>query len=141
MTFQKTVSSALAQPVTQQQLQLLQRRGSFAVGTGSVAAGADKSVPGSFTDLLKTKISGIKVSAHAASRMSSRQIAMTPELMGKLEKAVEGAANKGARESLILLKNCAFIVNIPNRTVVTAMDGESLKNNIFTNIDSTVLAD
>lgn len=73
--------------------------------------------------------------------MSSRRIAMTPELMGKLEKAVTGAANKGARESLVLLKNCAFIVNIPNRTVVTAMDGESLKENIFTNIDSAVLAD
>lgn len=141
MTFQNSVSSAAGQPVDVQQFQSLQRSGSFAAGRGSVATGVEKSAPGSFADLLKTKISGLKVSAHAASRISSRQIAMTPEVMGKLEKAVEGAAGKGARESLVLLKNCAFIVNIPNRTVVTAMDGESLKNNIFTNIDSTVLAD
>jgi flagellar operon protein len=103
--------------------------------------GANKNAGSDFSGLFKTKINAIKFSAHATSRMSSRRIAMTPELMGKLEKAVTGAANKGARESLVLLKNCAFIVNIPNRTVVTAMDGESLKENIFTNIDSAVLAD
>jgi flagellar operon protein len=95
----------------------------------------------SFADELRKKISGLKFSAHAAARMSSRGINLTPELMGKLEHAVSNAAVKGARDSLVLMKNCAFIVNVPNRTVVTAMDGESLKENIFTNIDSAVIAD
>ena len=95
----------------------------------------------SFAEVLRKKVDGLKFSAHAASRMSSRGIGLTPELMNKLEKAVAGAAGKGARDSLILTKQCAFIVNIPNRTVVTAMDGENLKENIFTNIDSAVIAD
>jgi flagellar operon protein len=94
-----------------------------------------------FSDVLHSKIDGIKFSAHASTRIKSRNIPMNEEVIGKLEKAVAGAAQKGARDSLILMKNCAFIVNIPNRTVVTAMDGNSLNNNIFTNIDSAVLAD
>lgn len=134
MTLQK-VSVPAGQPVNVSQLQA-----SVAAGR-AVPAGVDANARSAFADLLKTKIQGLRFSAHAAGRMSSRHIAMTPELMGKLEKAVEGAASKGARESLVLLKNCAFIVNIPNRTVVTAMDGESLQQNIFTNIDSAVLAD
>jgi flagellar operon protein len=95
----------------------------------------------SFGDVLARKMDGLKFSAHAEARLVSRNIALTPELMGKLEKAVAGAASKGARDSLIITRECAFIVNIPNRTVITAMDGASMKENIFTNIDSAVIAD
>jgi len=95
----------------------------------------------SFTDQLRSKIDGVKFSAHANTRIKSRNIELTPEILGKLEKAVSGAASKGARDSLILMKDLAFIVNIPNRTVITAMDGDSMKENVFTNIDSAVIAD
>jgi flagellar operon protein len=131
----QNVSVPAGQPVNISQLQASRAAGR------AFPARVDTNGGNAFADLLKTKIHGLRFSSHAEARMTSRHIAMTPELMGKLEKAVEGAANKGARESLVLLKNCAFIVNIPNRTVVTAMDGESLKQNIFTNIDSAVLAD
>ena len=94
----------------------------------------------SFGDLLKSKTEEIKFSAHASSRLKSRNIEMTPDIMGKLEKAVAGAESKGSRDSLIIVKDLAFIVNVPNRTVITAMDGESVRNNVFTNIDSTVIA-
>lgn len=94
-----------------------------------------------FADVLTSKVEGLKFSAHASTRIKSRNIEVTSEVIGKLEKAVSGAAEKGARDSLVLMKNCAFIVNIPNRTVITAMDGNSMNNNIFTNIDSAVLAD
>jgi flagellar operon protein len=105
---------------------------------GSPSAAA----PGaSFTEVLRKKIGGLTFSAHAATRMASRGITLTPELEAKLEKAVASASVKGARDSLVLTKDGAFIVNIPNRTVVTAMDGGSLKENIFTNIDSAVIAD
>lgn len=104
-------------------------------GQGSTVQGA------SFGDIFKSKVTEeLKFSAHASSRLKSRNIEMTPDIMGKLEKAVEGAQNKGARDSLILVKDLAFIVNIPNKTVITAMDGESIKDNVFTNIDSTVIA-
>jgi flagellar operon protein len=116
------------------------------VAAPSVAAGT--AVPQSeakngaeFSQLLQSRIGEVRFSAHAATRMRSRSIEMTPEMMGKLQKAVDGAAGKGSRDSLVLLKNYAFIVNIPNRTVVTAMDGQGMKENIFTNIDSAVVAD
>jgi flagellar operon protein len=96
---------------------------------------------GAFAQVLEKAQAGLKFSAHAQSRLTSRNIDMTPEMMGKLDRAVEGAAKKGAKDSLILLSDLAFIVNIPNRTVVTAMDGKSMKDNIVTNIDSTVIAD
>jgi len=136
MTVSRIPSQATGgQSLDVRQLQLQHRQGAYASAVGG------KKVQGTFADLLKTKVGGLTFSAHATTRMSSRKTEMSPEQMGKLEKAVDGAAQKGARESLVVMKNCAFIVNIPNRTVVTAMDGESLKQNIFTNIDSAVLSD
>jgi flagellar operon protein len=94
-----------------------------------------------FSQALDAAQRELTFSAHARSRLQSRNLDMTPEVMGKLEKAVSGAQRKGSRDSLILLRDMAFIVNIPNRTVITAMDGNSMKENVFTNIDSTVIAD
>lgn len=110
-------------------------------GQGSPLKGIKEKTEPAFSQILNSKISELKFSAHASTRIKSRNIDLTPEVMGKLEKAVSGAASKGARDSLILMKDLAFIVNIPNRTVITAMDGESLKENVFTNIDSAVIAD
>jgi flagellar operon protein len=92
------------------------------------------------TQALSSEDSTLKFSAHAQARMQSRNIPMTPEMMQKLDKAVSGAEQKGSRESLVLLSDLAFIVNVQNRTVVTAMDGESTRERVFTNIDSTVIA-
>ncbi len=98
------------------------------------AAGTD------FSAMLKAKVQGVKFSAHAQARLKSRNIGMTPEILEKLDKAVSGAQEKGSKDSLVLLSDLAFIVNVPNRTVVTAMDGESIRENIFTNIDSAIIA-
>jgi flagellar operon protein len=108
----------------------------------AVQAGSGTKLPadGQFAAIYKSKVEELKFSAHAQSRLKSRNLSMTPQVMDKLNKAVSGAAGKGAKDSLILLPNMAFIVNIPNRTVVTAMDGESIRDNVFTNIDSTVIA-
>ena len=103
-------------------------------------SGAKLPADGQFAAVLKSKVEELKFSAHAQSRLKSRNLSMTPQVMEKLNKAVSGAASKGAKDSLILLPTMAFIVNIPNRTVVTAMDGESIRDNVFTNIDSTVIA-
>ena len=81
----------------------------------------------------------IKFSGHAIERMRSRGISLNPEMLGKLEGAVDRAEQKGAKETLVLTPDAALIVNIKNKTVVTAMDKNSLKENIFTNIDSTVV--
>lgn len=111
-------------------------------GQGSSVKGASRNKAPAFSEILNSKMqSELKFSAHASTRIKSRNIDLTPEILEKLEKAVSGAANKGARNSLIMMKNLAFIVNIPNRTVITAMDGENLKENVFTNIDSAVISD
>jgi flagellar operon protein len=81
----------------------------------------------------------LKFSNHAVDRMQSRGIRFTPEEMGKIQGAVAKAASKGSKESLLITDNAAMIVSIKDNTVVTVMDKASLKDNVFTNIDSTVM--
>ena len=81
----------------------------------------------------------VKFSKHAQQRLSSRNITLEPQQVEKLNQAVQRAGEKGARESLVLMNDLAFIVSVPNKTVVTAVDGQSLKENVFTNIDSAVI--
>jgi flagellar operon protein len=94
-----------------------------------------------FANVLKGKVTEVRFSAHAEARLRSRNITMTAETMQKLESAIARAQEKGSQDSLVLCSDLAFIVNVPNRTVVTAMDGDSIRDNVFTNIDSTVIAD
>ena len=65
---------------------------------------------------------------------------LTETDMNKLQEAVNKAEAKGAKDSLIMMKETAFIVNIPNRTVITALDVNKSSENVFTNIDSVVFA-
>lgn len=81
----------------------------------------------------------LSFSAHAQSRLLSRQIQLTEPQMQRLRQGVENAAEKGARESLVLLDNLAFIVSVKNHTVITAVDGAAQNGNVFTQIDSAVI--
>ena len=81
----------------------------------------------------------LKFSSHAIERMRTRGISYTPEQMKHIENAVSKAQQKGARSTLLLAGDTAMIVNPENRTVVTVMDKSALKENVFTNIDSTVV--
>lgn len=108
--------------------------------SGYAPQAAQNSAGPSFADVLREKTGEVKFSAHAQSRVKSRNIPVTPQMMDKLQNAVNTAQAKGSNNSLVLFPNAAFIVNIPNRTVVTAMDGVNSRENIFTNIDSTVIA-
>lgn len=83
--------------------------------------------------------SGIKFSAHALKRLESRDITLNNNDMALLQDAVNRAEAKGAKESLILMDQMALVVSIKNRTVITAVDNASLKENVFTNIDSAVI--
>jgi flagellar operon protein len=81
----------------------------------------------------------LKFSSHALSRIKERGISMGDGLMEKLQNAVNAAAEKGSRDSLVLSKDAAFIVSVKNKTVVTVMDRAQMNSNVFTNIDSTVV--
>jgi flagellar operon protein len=78
-------------------------------------------------------------SHHAQSRLLSRQIQLTAPQMERLQAGVQQAAQKGAKDSLVMVDNLAFIVSVANRTVVTAVDGAAKNGNVFTQIDSAVI--
>ncbi len=94
-----------------------------------------------FADALQEEFSRSKVqfSKHAAQRMESRGVEMTPGLLQDLNSAVSKAREKGSRDVVVISSSGAFIVNVPNNTVITTMTGAEMKENIFTNIDSAVL--
>lgn len=81
----------------------------------------------------------LKFSRHAANRLSDRNIELTNGQMERLSDGAKKAGEKGIRESLVIVDGLAFIVNIPNRTVVTAMDSAQTADNVFTNIDGAVI--
>jgi len=83
---------------------------------------------------------GIQFSKHAQARLQSRGIELDDQDMEDLSRAVDNLAKKGAKESLVLLGDNAFIVGVPDRRVVTALSRQEAVGNIFTNIDSTVVA-
>lgn len=85
------------------------------------------------------KEQSLKFSLHAQKRLDSRGIKLDQRQIDDLAGAVEKARSKSAKESLILMEDCAFVVSVPNRTVITVVDGENLKKNVFTNIDSAVI--
>lgn len=82
----------------------------------------------------------VKFSAHALKRLESRKINLSQADLNLLNDAVNRAEAKGSRESLVLMDELALIVSIKNRTVITAVDGQNIKENVFTNIDSAVIA-
>ncbi|CAJ1002437.1 MULTISPECIES: TIGR02530 family flagellar biosynthesis protein [Bacillales] len=79
-------------------------------------------------------------SQHALMRLRERGISLNEAELNRLQSAVQKAADKGAKESLILMDNVAYVVSIINRKVITAVDDVSMKENVFTNIDSAVFA-
>lgn len=106
---------------------------------------AEPAAPG-FDRLLSTKLQpagtdgAIKWSAHAVQRLSQREISITPEMQNRLEGAVDKLAAKGGRESVVVMDQMAFVVSVPNRTVITAVDQAGMRDQVFTNIDSAVLS-
>ncbi|MDB5084655.1 MAG: hypothetical protein JWN30_1541 [Bacilli bacterium] len=81
----------------------------------------------------------VTFSAHAADRIKQRNISLSGTDMEKITEAMDLVAAKGGRNALIMYKNTAFVVNVPNRTVVTAVDEQSLTSNVFTQIDSAMI--
>lgn len=99
----------------------------------------------SFQDVLDRTAKGaestgeVKFSKHAANRLAERNIELTDIQMERLQEGTAKAGAKGINESLVLVDQLAFIVNIPNQTVVTAMNRTETDENVFTNIDGAVI--
>jgi len=95
----------------------------------------------SFASVLDAKLpsQGVKFSQHAQERLKARNINFSANDLANLEGAVNSVAQKGGKESLVMMGDAALVVSIKNRTVVTAMDRTQMKGNVFTNIDSAVV--
>jgi flagellar operon protein len=81
----------------------------------------------------------LKISGHAQTRLESRNIKLGKEEWDRVLGGVNRAAEKGSRESLVMLDDVALVVSVKNRTIITAVDKQNLKDNVFTNIDSAVI--
>ncbi|MGB4598915.1 MAG: TIGR02530 family flagellar biosynthesis protein [Trichlorobacter sp.] len=91
-----------------------------------------------FAKLLE-QTQGVKFSQHAQDRLKARNINFSSDQLQQLEGAVTSVAQKGGKESLVMMGDAALVVSVKNRTVVTAMDRNQMKGNVFTNIDSAVI--
>ncbi len=89
-----------------------------------------------FTAILNDRL---KISGHAQTRLESRDIQLDAQAWERVMQGVERAAQKGAKESLVMVDDVALIVSVKNRTVITAVEQSQLKENVFTNIDSAVI--
>jgi flagellar operon protein len=93
----------------------------------------------SFTQIFHDKmvVDEVSFSAHALSRLEQRNIVVDEQVKSQLENAIEKIALKGGKESLIMLDSVAYLVSIPHKKVITAL--QSTEDNVFTNIDSALL--
>jgi flagellar operon protein len=80
----------------------------------------------------------VHFSAHARERIATRDIPLAEHDLPRIERAVDQAAAKGARNALLVADDFALIVNVPHRTVVTALGRGQMAQHVVTNIDSTV---
>ena len=94
----------------------------------------------SFGDVLREKTQGVQFSGHAIQRVQRRGIEVGEPTLARLSEGVDRAAGKGARESVIFVDQTAFVVSVRNRTVITEVDRDHMKDHVFTNIDSAVIA-
>lgn len=96
----------------------------------------------SFDDILNEKVNkqnGFVISNHAACRLKERNINFNETDMKNINEGINKAEAKGCKQALIMYRNTALVTSIKNRTIITAVDSQDSKENVFTNIDSAVI--
>jgi flagellar operon protein len=107
---------------------------------GSARAAQPAAPARSFSEVLSERAGGVQFSGHALDRLQRRGIDVDQATLQRLEGGVDRAAAKGSRESVVLVDDKAFVVSVRNRTVITAVDEAHMREHVFTNIDSAVIA-
>ena len=116
-------------------------------GISGPAAPAPAGAPGAgatidsarFAQLLDARRIGVQFSNHAVQRLERRNINVEPGTLQRLDDAVGRAAGKGARDAVVFVDGTAFVVSVRNKTVITAVDRDHMRDHVFTNIDSAVI--
>jgi len=120
---------------------LLQTLASAAPAAPERAAPAASPNAAAFGGVLRTtQAAGVSFSNHALQRVQRRGIDVSPQTLHRLSEGVARAAGKGARDSVVFISGTAFVVSVANRTVITAVDPSHMRDFVFTNIDSAVIA-
>lgn len=98
-------------------------------------------VNSTFKDILNEKSKEVEVSfsKHANDRIEERNIGINENVTNRLNEAVSQAKDKGLKNVLVMIDNSAFIVSTVNNKVITAVNSNELKENVFTNIDGAVI--
>ena len=118
-----------------------------AVGSGSAPAPASPPAQApsgpSFADVLAQKTAGAQAptfSKHALERLERRGIDVSGPTLARLTDGIQRAAGKGSRNSVVFVDGTAFVASVQNNTVITAVTPEHMREHVFTNIDSAVIA-
>ena len=82
---------------------------------------------------------GLHLSTHAMRRLQERNLSIDKDEFAKIQSAVDKLKLKGGQDSLVITSNAAYIIDVPKNTIVTAIDKDSIGENVFTKIDSTIL--
>lgn len=103
-----------------------------------------ENINSAFKDLFKEKLKDkaeneVVFSKHASERIKERNMDVDSSVTDKLNQASEQARDKGLKSVLVMIDNQAFIISTQNNKVVTALNSNDLKENIFTNIDGAVI--
>ena len=106
----------------------------------SAPADAQRVGGAAFDAVLRSRAVGVQFSNHAVQRLERRGIAVEPGTLQRLDEAVGRAAGKGARDAVVFVDGTAFVVSVANKTVITAVDRDHMRDHVFTNIDSAVIA-
>ena len=106
---------------------------------GTRQAGGATAPARPFSEILAERSAGVQFSGHAVDRLKRRGIDVSEQTLQRLEGAVDRAASKGSRESVVFVDDTAFVVSVRNRTVITAVDHAHMREQVFTNIDSAVI--
>ncbi len=106
----------------------------------SGGAGVQAPAGPSFADLLSKQTSAPQFSRHALERLQQRGITLDQPTLGRLTDGVQRAAGKGSRDSVVFVDGTAYVVSVANNTVITAVGSEHMHQQVFTNIDSAVIA-
>ncbi len=96
-----------------------------------------------FADVLAGQTNGATAptfSKHALERLSSRGVSVDASTLGRLSNGIQRAAEKGSRNSVVFVDGTAYVASVHNNTVITAVTPEAMKSQVFTNIDSAVIA-
>jgi flagellar operon protein len=109
--------------------------------TPARSGGANGQISGpSFQEIFRQQAGTLQFSQHALQRIERRGIDLSDGTLQRLETGAARAASKGSRDSVVFVDGTAFVVSVRNKTVITAVDREHMREHVFTNIDSAVIA-